>query len=75
MIETVRIEEPRPSSHAEQIVHENCHNDEDEDPHICEINATNHYRLCKAQTAHDLVLCKPDASLAQKHYQLWLLLI
>ena len=39
----------------------------DEDNLICEINThADHYRLCKAKAAHDAVLGKIDASLAQK---------
>ena len=41
--------------------------DDDEDNLICEINThADHYRLCKAKTAHDAVLGKRDASLAKK---------
>ena len=41
--------------------------DDDEDNLICEINThADHYRLCKAKTAHDAVLGKIDASLAKK---------
>ena len=41
--------------------------DDDEDNLICEINIhADHYRLCKAKTAHDAVLGKLDASLAKK---------
>ena len=41
--------------------------DEDEDDHIFrkDINI-DHYRLCKAKTAHNSVLGKIDASLAKK---------
>ena len=40
---------------------------EDEDDHIFRIDTnTDHYRLCKAKTAHDSVLGKIDASLAKK---------
>ena len=41
--------------------------DNDEDNLICEMNThADHYRLCKAKTAHDAVLGKVDASLAKK---------
>ena len=41
--------------------------DDDEDYLVCEINThADHYRLCKAQAAHDAVLGKVDASLAKK---------
>ena len=45
--------------------------EEDEDDHIFRIDTNNdHYRLCKAKTAHDSVLGKIDASLVSKttHY-------
>ena len=41
--------------------------DDDEDKLICEINThADHYRLCKAEAAHDSVLVKIDASLPWK---------
>ena len=41
--------------------------DDDEDNLICEINThADHYRLCKAKSAHDAVSRKIDASLARK---------
>ena len=41
--------------------------DDDEDNLICEINTNaDHYRLCKAKAAHDVVLGKIVASLAKK---------
>ena len=41
--------------------------DDDEDNLICELNTNaDHYRLCKAKSAHDAVLGKIDASLAEK---------
>ena len=41
--------------------------DDDEDNLICEINThADHYRLCKAKAAHDVVLGKFDASLAKE---------
>ena len=60
------IEEPGPTSHAELIVPEDCDIDEDEDAYVCEINANDHYRLCKARAAHDLVISNPDTLLAKK---------
>ena len=40
--------------------------DDDEDNLICEINThADHYRLCKAKAAHDVVWGKIDASLAK----------
>ena len=58
--------EPGPFSHAEQIVHEDCDNDEDEDSYICEINANDHYQLCMARAAHESVLSKLNAFLSKK---------
>ena len=63
---TAGSEEPGPSLHAEVTVHKDCNDDEVEDAHICEINANDHYRLCKARAAHDLVLSTADALLAKK---------
>ena len=41
--------------------------EEDEDDHFFRIDSNiDHYRLCKAKTAHDSVLGKIDASLAKK---------
>ena len=41
--------------------------DDDEDNFVCEINThANRYRLCKGEAAHDAVLGKNDASLANK---------
>ena len=41
--------------------------DDDEDNLVCEVNThADHYRLCKTKAAHDAVLGKVDASLAQK---------
>ena len=41
--------------------------DDDDDNFICEINThADRYRLCKAKAAHDAVLRKNDASLAEK---------
>ena len=66
VIETAGINEPRPSSHAELILHEDCDIDEDEDAYVCGINANDHYRLCKARAAHDLVISNPDTLLAKQ---------
>ena len=74
VIETDRIEEPG-SSYAERVVHEDCDIDEDEDDYVCEINANDHYCLCKARAAHDVVISDSDTLLAKRHYQLRLLLI
>ena len=65
VIETDGIEELG-SSYVERVAHENCDIDEDEDDHVCEINANDHYRLCKAREAHDLVISDPDTLLAKK---------
>ena len=53
LIETDGTEEPGISSYAERVVQEDCDIDEDEDDYVCEINANDHYRLCKARAAHD----------------------
>ena len=53
-------------SDAEQVVHEDCDIDEDEDDYVCEINANDHYRLCKARAAHDLVISDTDTLIAKK---------
>ena len=66
MTETARIEEPGLFSQAELTVHKDCDDDEDEDAYFCEINADDHYRLCKARAAHDLVRSTADALLAKK---------
>ena len=66
LTETAGREEPGPSSHAELTVHNVCDDDEDEDAYICEINANDHYRPCKARAAQDLVLSTTDALLAEK---------
>ena len=65
VIETDGIEEPG-SSYAERVVHENCVIDEDEDDYVREINANDHYCLCKARAALDLVISDPDTLLAKK---------
>ena len=65
VIETDGLEESGPSSHAELIAHEDCDIDEDEDAYVCEINANDHYRLCKARAAHDSVISDSDTLLAK----------
>ena len=65
LLETYGIEEPG-SSYAERVVHEDCDIDEDEDDYVCEINANDHYRLCKARAAHNLVISDPHTLLAKK---------
>ena len=47
-------------------VQEDCDDDGVEDAYISELNANDHYRLCKARAAHDLVLSAADALLAKK---------
>ena len=54
--ETAGNEEPGFSSHAEQLVHDNCAKDGDKDAYICETNANDHYRPCKDRAAHYSVL-------------------
>ena len=66
VIETDRAKELGPSSTGERIVHDDCDIDEDEDDYVCEINASDHYRLCKARAAHDLVISDSDTLLARK---------
>ena len=66
VIEMDGTEEPGRSSCAERVLQEECDIDEDEDDYICEINANDHYRLCKARAAHDLVISNPDTLLAKK---------
>ena len=73
--ETTEAEEPGPSLHSEPKVHEEGDIEEDEDAYVCEINANDHYRFCKARAAHDLVISDPDTLFANKHYQVRLLLI
>ena len=65
VIETIGIEEPG-YSYAERVIHEDCDYDEDEDDYVCEINANDHYRLCKARAAHDFVISDPDTLLAKR---------
>ena len=66
LIETDGTEEPGTSSYAERVVHEDCDIDEDQDDYVCEINANDHYHLCKARAAHDLVISDSDNLLAKK---------
>ena len=66
VIETDGIEEPGSSSYAERVVPEGCDSDEEEDEYVCEINANDHYRLCKARAALDLVISDLDTLLAKK---------
>ena len=66
VIETDGTKEPVPCSYVERIFHEDCDIDEDEDAYVCEINANDHYRLCKARAAHDFVTGNPDTLLAKK---------
>ena len=75
VIETDGIEELRSSSYVKRVVPEDCDIDKDEDDYVCEINANDHYRLCKAGAAHDLVIIDPDTLLVKKHYQLRLFFI
>ena len=66
VIETDVTHESGTFSCVERIVHENCDINEDEDDYVCEINANDHYRLCRARAAHDLVIKNPDTLLAKK---------
>ena len=66
VIETDGTEEPKPSSYAERVVHEDCDIEEDEDDYVCEINANDHYRLCKARAAHESLISDPDTLLVKK---------
>ena len=66
VIETDGTEGAEPSSYTERVVHEDCDIEEDEDDYVCEINANDHYRLCKARAAHDLVISDSDTPLAKK---------
>ena len=66
VIETDGTEEPRTSSYVDWVVHKDCDIDEDEDDYVCEINANDIYRLCKARAAHDLVISGPDTLIAKK---------
>ena len=66
VIETDRTEELGPSLYVERVVHGDCDIDEDDDDYVCEINANDHYRLCKARAAHDFVISDSDTLLAKK---------
>ena len=66
VIETDGPEEPDSSSYVERAVHEDCDTDKAEDDYVCEINANNHYRQCKARAAHDLVISDSDALLGKR---------
>ena len=66
VIETDGNEEPGHSSYVERVVHEDFDIDKDELDYVCEINANDHYHLCKARAAHDLVNSDPDTLLAKK---------
>ena len=66
LIETDGTEEPGTSSNAERVVHDDCNIDKDEDDYVCEINANDHYRLCKARAALDLVISDPATLIAKK---------
>ena len=66
MTQTAGTEELGPSSHVEVTVHKDCNDDDDEDACNCEINANDHYRLCKAGAVHNLVLSTADAFLVKK---------
>ena len=66
VIETDGIEEPGSSSFVERVVPEDCDFDKDEDDYVSEINANDHYRLCKARAANELVISDPDTLLAKK---------
>ena len=66
LIETDETEESGTSSYAERVVHDDCNIDKDEDDYVCEINANDHYRPCKARAAQDLVISDPATLLAKK---------
>ena len=66
LIETDGTEGPGTSSYAERVFHDDCNIDKDEDDYVCEINANDHYRLCKARAAHELVVKDPATLLAKK---------
>ena len=51
--------------YVERVAHEGCDIDKDDDDYVCEIDANDHYRLCKARAAHDLVISDPDTLLAK----------
>ena len=64
--ETAGTEEPGLSLRAQLIVHKDCDDHEVEYTYICEINANDHYRLCKGRAAHDSVLSESNAFLSKK---------
>ena len=66
VIETDGTEELDASLYVERAVHEDCDIDKDEDDYVCAINAKDHYRLCKARAAHDLVISDSDTLLAKR---------
>ena len=66
VIETNGTKEPGFSSNVERVDHEDCDIDKAEEDYVGEINANDHYRLCKAQAAHDLVISDTDTLLAKK---------
>ena len=66
VIEADEIRESGSFLHTELVIHEDCDTDKDEDAYVCEINANDHYRLCEARAAHDLVLITADALLKKK---------
>ena len=66
VIETDGTEEHESSSYVKRAVHEGCDIDKDEDDYVCEINANDHDRLCKARAAHDLVTSDSDTLLAKR---------
>ena len=66
VIETDGSEEPGSSSYVERVVPEDCDIAKHEDDYVCEINANDDYRLCKARAAHNLVISDPDTLLAKK---------
>ena len=53
VIETDGTEEPDSSAYVERAVHEDCDIDKDEDDYVCEIYATDHYRLCNCSWFED----------------------
>ena len=66
MTEPTKAEESGPSFHAKLIAYEDCDIDVDEDAYVCEINANDHYRLCKARAAKHLLISDSDTLLAKK---------
>ena len=66
VIETDGTDEPGSTSNVERVDHEDCDINKDEDDYVCEINANDHYHLCMARAAHDLVISDPDTLLAKE---------